>query len=576
MTRALCAFLLCAAFACADQAQVLVPPPPPPPPSPASAAPAENQTAMPPSSGPYAITGVVLSATTGAPLDRAGVTLSTPGARSAQLAATVSGEAGGFRFDGLAAGKYVLQASRRGYIAAAYQQHEGGFSTAIVTGANLQSTGLRLQLNPDSSIGGVVTDDFGDPVAGAMIRLFRQQIVSGDTLVRPAAVQTTDGTGAYEFPRLRPGIYFLCVSATPWYAFHPQPRRDSSGNPLPDIPQHAALDVAYPTTFYANATDSTSATPIALNPGDRQEINVALHAVPAVHLQVTLPAGDGLNGRAIRVPQFEQDIFGTDQFLRSDFVVLSEANGQMTAEVNGLSPGHYVVRQAGPGAETNRRASLDLTGDQSVDIQSLGAGGADLSGKLVMADGAALPDNTTLSLQASGSTALQNRTPVSADGMFDLPSVPPGTWDVRVSAPGAALSVLQMAASGAEVHGSHIVIGGNSVLLAATLAEGSVTLTGFARSGGKGQGGVMVLLVPRDPGSSTELYRRDQSDSDGSFTFNRVVPGDYIAVAIADGWNLDWARREAIAPYLARGLALHIAAQQSSTELPAPLEVQPR
>jgi hypothetical protein len=54
----------------------------------------------------------------------------------------------------------------------------------------------------------------------------------------------------------------------------------------------------------------------------------------------------------------------------------------------------------------------------------------------------------------------------------------------------------------------------------------------------------------KDPTALESLTRRDQSDSDGSFSLRDVVPGQYIVVAIEDGWELDWARPNAMGRYL--------------------------
>ena len=61
----------------------------------------------------------------------------------------------------------------------------------------------------------------------------------------------------------------------------------------PETEAEAALDVAYPMTFYDSTTEEGSATPIALAGGDRVEANISLHAVPALHLVVEAPAQAG-------------------------------------------------------------------------------------------------------------------------------------------------------------------------------------------------------------------------------------------------------------------------------------------
>jgi hypothetical protein len=163
---------------------------------------------------------------------------------------------------------------------------------------------------------------------------------------------------------------------------------------------------------------------------------------------------------------------------------------------------------------------------------------------------------------------------VTADGSFDLPALAPGEYSIRIASSAGLLSVVQMAASGADVHGHRITVGTDSVLLAATLAAGSVSVSGFARRDGKGVGGTMVLLVPEHAQDNGDLYRRDQSDSDGSFTLRRVVPGNYTLVAIENGWSMEWSRPDVIAEYVAHGMKLHITGLPANLTLSSPVAVQ--
>jgi hypothetical protein len=80
-----------------------------------------------------------------------------------------------------------------------------------------------------------------------------------------------------------------------------------------------------------------------------------------------------------------------------------------------------------------------------------------------------------------------------------------------------------------------------------------VRIEGFARKKERGFAGAMIVLVPKDLKAITELARRDQSDSDGSFALLNVEPGDYTVVAIEDGWELDWGDPAVIARYLPGG-----------------------
>jgi hypothetical protein len=99
----------------------------------------------------------------------------------------------------------------------------------------------------------------------------------------------------------------------------------------------------------------------------------------------------------------------------------------------------------------------------------------------------------------------------------------------------------------------------------ATISRDETRIEGFARKQGKGQAGAMVVIVPKDLLAIGALARRDQSDSDGSFALRNVPPGQYIVVAIEDGWDLEWARPEIISRYLPQGIPVTVT--QSSGKL---------
>ena len=87
----------------------------------------------------------------------------------------------------------------------------------------------------------------------------------------------------------------------------------------------------------------------------------------------------------------------------------------------------------------------------------------------------------------------------------------------------------------------------------------------------------MIVLVPTDPEGNLGEFRRDQTDSDGSFTLLNVIPGDYIIVAIRDGWGLEWAKTEAIGKYLLGGFAITVPENAGSLiKVTTPVRVQER
>ena len=165
------------------------------------------------------IAGTVVSKVDGHPLARARVTVRD--AKDAhKFEFQVTSEDGTFQFTGVPAGKYSLTGTKRGFITASYDQHEQ-FSTAIVTGAGLDTETLTLRLAPAAIISGKVLNESGEPVRHATVTVYFEDHSSGVDQIRQARGTQTDDLGAYEITPLRPGTYFLSASAKPWYAIHP-------------------------------------------------------------------------------------------------------------------------------------------------------------------------------------------------------------------------------------------------------------------------------------------------------------------------------------------------------------------
>lgn len=61
-----------------------------------------------------------------------------------------------------------------------------------------------------------------------------------------------------------------------------------------------------------------------------------------------------------------------------------------------------------------------------------------------------------------------------------------------------------------------------------------------------------------------ENSRMDESDSDGTFSLGGILPGEYVLIAIKDGWDLEWAKLGVLKPYLSAGQKLTLAPNQSA------------
>ena len=497
-----------------------------------------------PQSATYRIAGTVVNSATGEPVQRVMVAaLASSDHRTIKSVETSND--GRFALEGLAAAKYELAAYKRGFLLSLYDEHEL-FNSAIVTGEGQQTEDLVFRITPVASLHGVVSADGGDPVENAKVLLFLKPHNPGAKITQKAET-TTDDTGAYDFGDLAPGEYLLAVTAKPWYAlqhFTSRPRQRPASDPS------ATLDVAYPVTFYDSTTDEASATPIILAGGSREEANINLHAVPALYLTVQAPLKQDGN---VSHMELHQSIFGTYPPFEG-YSTMGHNPQSGTIEVTGVAPGHYELMQGYP----PRIADLDATASLYVD-PNLGKPTVDFSGTLRTTSGAALPDRVFLSLESLDAVHGQEPNHVfSSDGHFTFESIRQGNYELKAESKERQLPITSITVSNRTHPGNRLTMSDKPLQVVVTVSLGETRIEGIAQKADKGQPGVMVVLVPKEPAAFPALAHRDQSDSDGSFALRDVAPGQYTVVAIENGWDLDWERPEVIRRYLPGGVPVTV------------------
>ncbi len=99
---------------------------------------------------------------------------------------------------------------------------------------------------------------------------------------------------------------------------------------------------------------------------------------------------------------------------------------------------------------------------------------------------------------------------------------------------------------------------GSPARLEIVAGDGYGQVEGVAERNGRPASGVMVLLAPEDAKDNQILFRRDQSDSDGSFLLFNIIPGRYRLLAIDEGWELDWADPNVLAAYLKKSITVRV------------------
>jgi hypothetical protein len=331
----------------------------------------------------------------------------------------ITSEDGRFEFK-VSPGKYALQGAKRGFISAAYDEHEQ-FSTAIVTGTGLDTETLVLRLAPSAVLSGKILDELGDPVRHATVSLYREDRRIGIGRILKFRADSTDDQGAYEFASLDAGSYFISATATPWYALHPVSSHQPGTENLPTSVDHA-LDAAYPVTYYGDSTEPDDAIPIPIRGGDHLRADIHLSPVPALHLLFHVP-DNGEHG--VRVPMLQRPSFdGMDPVQTDGMQQVSPG----VFEISGVAPGRYSVRTPGNGPDTEGN-EIDLTSNgQELDVPAAERAGAVKATVQVLGE-AKLPPQIEIALRSSKMRIVAWQE-MNEKGEVEFNDLAPGTYDV--------------------------------------------------------------------------------------------------------------------------------------------------
>jgi uncharacterized surface anchored protein len=484
----------------------------------------------------FKLAGVIVDAATNAPLAGAEVEVAPVG-KPQLIEVAVADGAGRFEFDNLFAGKYNLSAVHAGYLQTGYHQH-GMYATAIVTGPAFDNTRIVFPLVRKASVSGTITDQDGEPVPNATVHLLRRSVVEGLRAVRGGTQGRTGNDGRYTLGNLQPGEYFMAVTAQPWYAL----QMAAMGQRAATSDTSGKLDVAYPLTFFPGVTGDESAAALAVAPGARLEANLALTAMPAAHVTIERSHGANTNARLQAATRWGFLIPAPGMFFSPQGQTFNVAPGRYRLLAGWRdATGPHSIRHT-----VEVRGSMTLDPKSIEDQRSLSA--------VFLNKGAS-------ERQRPGSLGLRDletleilRPTASRDQTFRWPAdeLTGNRYELVFNSP-EDLYVDRVTANNARVTGRVLELGsGGPVQVKVSLGHGRSSMTGKVEQNGAPVAGAMVLLLPEDftaPG----LIRRDQSDGDGSFSLSDITPGRYILLALEANDDLEYAKAEAMQPYLSRG-----------------------
>jgi hypothetical protein len=308
-------------------------------------------------------------------------------------------------------------------------------------------------------------------------------------------------------------------------------------------------------TFYADAVEPENATPVRLRAGERASADITLRAVPSVHLTVRNASSNPNQPGSAAV---QQRVF--DRAL-VPIQARMQPGPQGTLKLAGIPPGQVVlnVRTYAGKEWKNQTRELDLSTDGEIDASENSSGAVYIRGTVQNPQRSTFPPGTYIRFFSRESNEAFGG-PVSTTGKFEINQSlsSASNFGIAIIHPRSSI-VEKISAMGASVVGRTVTLPRRGIVeLSVSLSQGTGRIDGTVLRDGKGLSQAMVVLVPQSLEGNVDLFRRDQSDSDGTFSLYQVLPGHYTVVAIENGWDLDWQNLAVLRPYLEHGEPIEV------------------
>ena len=496
--------------------------------------------------GTGVIKGKVTTADGGRPMRRVQLSLSSPALSEGKTMSTNS--QGVFEFTELPAGRYMLTASRGGYLRLQYGQRRPGEPGRPIHLNEAQTfTSADFALPRASALVGRITDEVGDPLPGASIFPMQFKFYRGQRRMVPVSsggpFNRTDDTGGYRITGLEPGEYFVMATTRDAWNDETNPKER----------------IGFLPTYSGGTPDPATALRVKVGLGQEvivPDFAMAPGRVGTISGTAMSSTGMPLAGESVSMSQE----FSGPGSMSSFGAPGTKVGPDGSFVIRNVSPGEYKISVALPGGGDRQPEAASMTlvfsGDDLGGVSLVTSPAGSMRGRVLSDTGEPLPAGHRMRVTArpldpqrtwrvpGGASPLENGR-VKDDMTFEITGVfgpnrlsllpPPHGWALK----SIDYDGKDLAETPVDVQGGQAITG-----ITVVLSKSMPTVMGtLVDAKGQPVAGT-VLLFPDDPAKWAEearLTRSTRPDDTGRFEFIHTVPGTYFIVALEYVRSDQWA-----------------------------------
>jgi protocatechuate 3,4-dioxygenase beta subunit len=440
---------------------------------------------------------------------------------------------GQYEFVNLPAGNYTLSARKSRYIPREFgQDGSADRGTRLTLAPDERRERADITLPRTSALAGQITDEYGDPVEGLMIRLQRIRFVSGRRRlveVPGASNSRTDDLGRYRIFGLQPGSYVVAAYAGQLVLGQPD---------VADIP-------GYATTYFPGTSNPSELRLVAVPASqDVESVNFSLSrtstaSVSGLALNST---GEPITGGLILASSRRSSAVAT-----TSVGARIQPDGSFTFP--NVGPGQYVI-QAYRGRTRSSiegefaAVSVTVNGSDVKGLLVQTSVGSTVSGRITF-DGSRLPASRNFELSAvpsdpdlaplDGNFA---RADIRADWTFEMSGIS-GPRRLRLVQAPRGWGLKRILVDGVDATDTPLSFGSKSQSLSdveVVLTESVTEITGTVtddRGRSVSDARVVAFAADQDLWYDRSRYvKMAPSDANGSFVIRDLPPGVYFVAAV--------------------------------------------